>query len=481
MVAFAGFFSPLSANIYFPALNTLARDFNVSAAGINLTITTYMIFQGLAPTIFGDLADMAGRRPAYLIGFTIYIAACVGIACCQNYASLLVLRCIQSTGSSGTIALASGVVADISTSSERGVWMGWAISGPMVAPAIAPVIGGVFAELLGWRWIFWFLVICATAFVALFAITFPETGRNIVGDGSVRPHGWNMSLLNYLQARKAAKTAKGDGTQNTHESREQIGPHRKLRIPNPLHSLYLFLEKDVALLLFYSSIVCCASYDIMASLPHLLEQIYGYNALDIGLCFLPFGAGCCIAPHLTGRLMDWNFRRVAKRIGFEIRKGRSEDLRDFPIERCRIAVILPLVILGSASVLCYGWVLDIEAPLAAPMVLIFISGVTLTGAFNVMSAMLVDLHPQAPATAQAANNLARCLMGAGATALIAYMLDSMGKGLVFYIPRWSCGWVDSGPLATGAEGSEVEGREEGETGAPKGGERGKKQQVDGKC
>lgn len=125
MVALAGFFSPLSANIYFPALNELAADFHVSNSIINLTLTSYMIFQGLAPTIFGDLADMAGRRPAYLIGFVIYIGACIGIAVCDSYAALLVLRCLQSTGSSGTIALGAGVVADIATSAERGVWMGW--------------------------------------------------------------------------------------------------------------------------------------------------------------------------------------------------------------------------------------------------------------------------------------------------------------------------------------------------------------------
>jgi hypothetical protein len=65
MTATAAFFSPLSANIYFPALNTLARDMHVSSSMINLTLTTYMIFQGLAPTVFGDLADAAGRRPAY--------------------------------------------------------------------------------------------------------------------------------------------------------------------------------------------------------------------------------------------------------------------------------------------------------------------------------------------------------------------------------------------------------------------------------
>ena len=84
MVACAGFFSPLSANIYFPALNALSRDLKVSNELINLTLTSYMIFQGLAPTIFGDLGDMTGRRPAYILGFIIYIgkSLCHPIAYC---------------------------------------------------------------------------------------------------------------------------------------------------------------------------------------------------------------------------------------------------------------------------------------------------------------------------------------------------------------------------------------------------------------
>ena len=73
MVACAGFFSTLSANIYFPALNALSRDLKVSNGLINLTLTSYMVFQGLAPTVFGDLADMIGRRPVYILGFIIYI------------------------------------------------------------------------------------------------------------------------------------------------------------------------------------------------------------------------------------------------------------------------------------------------------------------------------------------------------------------------------------------------------------------------
>lgn len=132
LASFAGFFSPLSAAIYFPALNPLAADLGVSNGLINLTITSYMIFQGLAPTFMGDLADASGRRPAYIIGFIIYIGACIGIALQNSFAALLVLRCIQSTGSSGTVALGNGVVADISTSSERGQYLGFAIGGMLV-------------------------------------------------------------------------------------------------------------------------------------------------------------------------------------------------------------------------------------------------------------------------------------------------------------------------------------------------------------
>lgn len=124
MVACGGFFSPLSANIYFPALNSLAADLKVSNELINLSLTSYMIFQGLAPTIFGDLADMTGRRPTYILGFIIYIGANVGLALQNNYAALLVLRCLQSSGSSGTVALGNGVVADIASSGERGKFMG---------------------------------------------------------------------------------------------------------------------------------------------------------------------------------------------------------------------------------------------------------------------------------------------------------------------------------------------------------------------
>ena len=101
LVALAGFFSPLSANIYFPALDYIASDLNVSLELMNLTITAYLICQGLVPFVAGDLADHLGRRPIYLAVFVIYLAANLGLAWQKSYSALLILRILQSSGSSG--------------------------------------------------------------------------------------------------------------------------------------------------------------------------------------------------------------------------------------------------------------------------------------------------------------------------------------------------------------------------------------------
>lgn len=142
IASIAATFSGAASNIYFPALPTIAKDLNVSITLINLTVTTYMIFQGLAPLIWAAVADVKGRRVAYLCTFCVFLGACIGLANTRNYATLLVLRCLQSTGSASTIAIGSGVIGDITTRAERGGYMGIFQAGLLVPVAVGPIIGG---------------------------------------------------------------------------------------------------------------------------------------------------------------------------------------------------------------------------------------------------------------------------------------------------------------------------------------------------
>ena len=432
MAALAGLFSTLSTNIYFPALNTLAKDFKVSDELINLTVTSYMIFQALAPTIYGDLADMTGRRPAYCIGFTVYILANIGLALQNNYAALLVFRCLQSSGSSGTIALGAGMVADVATSAERGLYMGFVMSGPMLGPAIGPILGGILSHYLGWRSIFWFLTILAAAFLIPFLATVPETGRNIVGDGSIPPQGWNMCLLNYLALRKSTQTLnQGTISEEKKALGGKLSARRRLRCPNPLKAFHVLMEKDVAIVLFFNSIVYTSYYCVTTSLPSLFSKIYGFTDLQIGLAFIPYGVGCTAASLVCGKFMDFNYKRVAKAANITVDRKRGDDMRDFPLEKARVQVMWPFIFPGLIALVCYGWVLEIETHFAVPLVFTFIIGLCLTSTFNITSTMCIDLYPLSPVTATAANNLVRCFMGAAGTAVIIQLISAMGRGWCF--------------------------------------------------
>jgi MFS family permease len=101
LCALAGFFSPFSAFTYFPTLEYMATDLGVSLQLMNLTITMFIVVQGIIPAVLGDVADQIGRRPVYLLALVVYFGACLGLALQRSYPALLVLRMVQSAGSSG--------------------------------------------------------------------------------------------------------------------------------------------------------------------------------------------------------------------------------------------------------------------------------------------------------------------------------------------------------------------------------------------
>ena len=59
---------------------------------------------------------------------------------------------LQSAGSSGTIALANGVVGDLITSAERGKYIAYASIGVLLGPTVSPVIGGLISQYADWHW-----------------------------------------------------------------------------------------------------------------------------------------------------------------------------------------------------------------------------------------------------------------------------------------------------------------------------------------
>ncbi|OQE43436.1 hypothetical protein PENCOP_c003G04818 [Penicillium coprophilum] len=431
----AGLFSSLSAQIYFPALNTLASDLNVSASMINLTVTSYMIFQGIAPMFIGDFADRTGRRPAYIICFVIYIASNIGLALQDSYTALIILRCLQSSGISSSVALSAATVADISTKQERGSMMGFVMAGNFMGPAIGPIIGGLLAQYLGWRSIFWFLTIASGIFLLPLLFFLPETARNVVGDGASPAQPWNRPLIHLFSRHNKDKQYSSDKDSfdrpDSSDSPKKVIEH-KLQFPNPLKPLILVFHPNSIIILLVTGIIMGGNMTVLSSITEIYTAQYGLDELEIGLCYISLGTGSIVASVVTGRLLDWNYRRMVANEATNSTTPEQDTTKDsISVEKARSMVTIPLVVLGSVTVLAFGWVLKYGAPLAAPEVLLFFVGVGQTGGFISTSTLLVDLHTANPAAATAANNMVRSFFSAAASAAIDPMLTAMGRGWTF--------------------------------------------------
>ncbi|KAG9190074.1 hypothetical protein G6011_08162 [Alternaria panax] len=261
------FFSPFAANIYFACLDEIQHAVGVSHSLINLTITTYLIMQAIAPASCGDLADNLGRRPVYLITFIIHVCVDLGLALQQNYAASMVLRGTQSFGCSATIATGYRVIAHVTTPATRGSMLGPAMIATNLGPTTGPLVGGVMATRAGWRWAFRLFVIARTAFLVVLFLILLETGRNVVGNGSVAAPKWHRPLLQSFRQRQLA----APGDEKPWEKRDLI--------PNPFKALLVCFHRDTATVLSISALYYAAYYCIQASIPAISMEIYSLDEL----------------------------------------------------------------------------------------------------------------------------------------------------------------------------------------------------------
>jgi MFS family permease len=192
------------------------------------------------------------------------------------------------------------------------------------------------------------------------------------------------------------------------------------------------------LLLGYSAIVFAGFYAIATVMPSQFSRLYGFDDIKVGLMYLPMAGGSVVAAFIVGPAINWNYRRHAKRVGLSLTKGSQDDLSNFPVERARIEIGMPLLAISTCVLFVWGWALEYNAPVAVPCVLLFLMGVGMIGFNNAVMVLVTDMYRTKAGAATAANNLTRCLIGAAFTAAISPMIESIGAGWSFTILGFLC-------------------------------------------
>ncbi|KAK8116982.1 MFS general substrate transporter [Apiospora kogelbergensis] len=412
IVSVAATFSGFASNIYFPALPTIAEDLGVKIDLVNLTVTSYLIFQGLAPSLWGPVSDVKGRRIAYACTFVVFLGACIGLAETRNYATLIVLRCLQSAGSASTIAIGSGVIGDVTTRADRGSYMGIFQAGLLVPVAVGPIIGGALAgSSLGWRSIFWFLAIYGVSFLVALLVLLPET----------------------LRSRKHA------GVRNTDTAANDVGPLPPRKDIDLTAPFCILARKHAAPLIIFLAVYYAVWQMSITAMSSLFKSQYGLSETQVGLTFIANGVGSMVGTLVTGKILDKDYGKVKSAREAQIIEAQgisqstaAEEDR-FPIEKARLRLVPIFSITQCLSIILFGWCIEFSSrvSIAIPIISTFITGWAVVSTQSVIMTYLVDVFPASSAAASASLNLARCLLAAGGTGFIMPMIDGIGVGWAF--------------------------------------------------
>ncbi len=166
---------PLSMNIFVPSMPGLQAGLHADAGAVQLTLSLYLIAFATAQLFYGPISDRWGRRPVLLGGLGIFIAGTALCFAAQDIGTLIVGRCIQATGACAGMVLGRAIVRDLYDREQAASMIAYIIMAMVVAPMLAPSIGGYLDIWFGWRSGFAFVLVVGVGVAVAVFMTLRET------------------------------------------------------------------------------------------------------------------------------------------------------------------------------------------------------------------------------------------------------------------------------------------------------------------
>jgi DHA1 family bicyclomycin/chloramphenicol resistance-like MFS transporter len=145
---------PFAMQILVPALPAIQAAMATSVAATQLTLSASMIAIAVATLIYGPVSDRYGRRPVLLFGMAMFIVGSIGCTFPADIHTLVTARIVQAAGGAAGLVLARAVARDHYGPQRAAAVIARLTMVMVIAPMLAPVIGGVIVDLAGWRTMF---------------------------------------------------------------------------------------------------------------------------------------------------------------------------------------------------------------------------------------------------------------------------------------------------------------------------------------
>jgi EmrB/QacA subfamily drug resistance transporter len=286
----------LDATIVNVALPSIQHDLHFSQSSLAWVVNAYLITFGGLLLLAGRLGDLVSRRGVFLTGLAIFTTASALCGFSHSQTLLVVARFIQGAGGAMTSAVILGVIVTMFPEPREqakaiGVYSFVASAGG----SVGLLLGGVLTQAINWHWIFFvnLPIGVATAILARRYVA-PDKGIGL-DKGADLPGAalitGGLMLLVYTIVEPASKH--GWGSAET----LLLGAGalallaaflvREATARNPLMPLGIFRSRNLSGSNGVQALMVAGMYGMFFLGALYLRKVLGYDALEIGLAFLP--------------------------------------------------------------------------------------------------------------------------------------------------------------------------------------------------
>jgi EmrB/QacA subfamily drug resistance transporter len=271
--------------------------------------SVYLLAQAVSVPIYGKLADLFGRKPLILVGVGLFVLGSVLCGIAWSMSSLIAFRVVQGLGAGAVQPIGMTIVGDIYSLAERAKVQGYLASVWAISSVVGPTLGGLFADYLSWRWIFFVNVPVGAAAAWMLVRRFTEQagrrGHRIDYAGAaLLGLGGTLLLLGLLEG----------GVRWPWDSPMSIGIFTgaaallvlfvlvERRAAEPILPLWVFRHRVLNSTNAASLIVGVLVLGLSTYVPLFAQEVFGSSAVVAGFALAAMSIGWPIAASVAGRL-----------------------------------------------------------------------------------------------------------------------------------------------------------------------------------